>query len=77
MTDSPFDPSLTQFVNPVPVVEVVEEPVTEKVVETVDVTDKAKLLKAVQNTLTAHGGMESNIGHNHPYWQWLNLLRGL
>jgi hypothetical protein len=57
---------------PLPPVVETKESVVEEVEETA-----ADILKKVQAVLDEHGGLESNIGPRHDYWNLLNLYRRL
>jgi hypothetical protein len=40
-----------------------------------ELTDKEKLEKEIAEILAEHGGLPSNIGLKHKYWELLNELR--
>lgn len=90
---SPFDPAVTQPKPPPPPAEPklnVEEvkdkkvEVDEKKIEAEYKAAKAKnearrkeILEIAAITIKEHGGLESNIGRDHEYWQLMNEYRGL
>ena len=89
MPENPFDPQPEKpFVwNPEPTGinisprEPSTKPVVEEAVEETPVLtpegEKQVLLGKIQQALREHDGLESNVPHDHEYWDWCNRYRGL
>lgn len=43
----------------------------------IELSEKDKLLKEIQDIVKEHGGLESNIPINHIYWKKLNQFKAL
>lgn len=50
---------------------------TEKPLSDVDAKEAADLHQQISGIINEHGGIESNVPHNHIYWKLLNQFRTL